>query len=59
MIDRSLIAAIEAAWEDRAALTPTCTETVREAVETTLDLLDRGEVRVAEKRTATGSPMSG
>jgi 2,3,4,5-tetrahydropyridine-2,6-dicarboxylate N-succinyltransferase len=50
MIDRSLIAAIEAAWEDRAALTPTCTEAVREAVETTLDLLDRGEVRVAEKR---------
>ena len=50
MIDRSLIAAIEAAWADRAALTPTCTETVREAVETTLDLLDRGEVRVAEKR---------
>jgi len=50
MIDRSLIAAIEAAWEDRAALTPTCTETVREAVETALDLLDRGGVRVAEKR---------
>ncbi len=50
MIDPSLIAAIDAAWEDRAGLTPATTGNVRVAVETALDLLDRGEVRVAEKR---------
>ncbi len=50
MIDPSLIATIDAAWEDRSVLTPATTGNVREAVETVLDLLDRGEVRVAEKR---------
>jgi len=50
MIDPSLIAAIDAAWEDRAGLTPATTGNVRVAVETALDLLDQGEVRVAEKR---------
>ena len=50
MSDPTLIAAIEAAWGDRARLSPATTGGVREAVETALDLLDRGEVRVAEKR---------
>jgi 2,3,4,5-tetrahydropyridine-2-carboxylate N-succinyltransferase len=50
MSHASLIAAIDAAWEDRAALTPAAKGPVREAVETALELLDRGEVRVAEKR---------
>jgi 2,3,4,5-tetrahydropyridine-2,6-dicarboxylate N-succinyltransferase len=50
MTDAALISAIEAAWEDRAALTPAAKGPIREAVETALDLLDRGELRVAEKR---------
>jgi 2,3,4,5-tetrahydropyridine-2,6-dicarboxylate N-succinyltransferase len=49
MTDPSLIATIEAAWEDRAALTPAAKGPIREAVETVLELLDRGELRVAEK----------
>jgi 2,3,4,5-tetrahydropyridine-2,6-dicarboxylate N-succinyltransferase len=43
-----LQAAIEAAWEDRANVTPASTA-VREVVDAALELLDRGEVRVAEK----------
>jgi len=43
-----LQAAIEAAWEDRASVTPASTA-VREVVETALELLDAGKVRVAEK----------
>ncbi|SOB79772.1 2,3,4,5-tetrahydropyridine-2,6-dicarboxylate N-succinyltransferase [Sphingomonas guangdongensis] len=39
---------IEAAWEDRASLSPATTGAVRDAVDTALDLLDRGEARVAE-----------
>ena len=50
MSHASLIAAIDAAWEQRAALTPAAKGPVRDAVEAALDLLDRGEVRVAEKR---------
>jgi 2,3,4,5-tetrahydropyridine-2-carboxylate N-succinyltransferase len=42
-----LQAAIEAAWEDRAAVTPASTA-VREVVEAALELLDAGKVRVAE-----------
>jgi 2,3,4,5-tetrahydropyridine-2-carboxylate N-succinyltransferase len=45
----SLEAAIDRAWEDRAALSPSTTGEAREAVEATLDLLDRGELRVAER----------
>ncbi len=41
---------VEAAFEAREKIGPETTGTVREAVETALDLLDRGEVRVAEKR---------
>jgi 2,3,4,5-tetrahydropyridine-2-carboxylate N-succinyltransferase len=40
---------IEAAWEGRDAVTLTTKGAVRDAVETALNLLDRGEVRVAEK----------
>jgi 2,3,4,5-tetrahydropyridine-2,6-dicarboxylate N-succinyltransferase len=40
---------IEGAWEKRESLTPTTKGGVREAVETALALLDKGERRVAEK----------
>ena len=43
-----LQAAIEAAWEARADVTP-ASSAVREVVETALELLDSGKVRVAEK----------
>ena len=41
--------AIDAVWEERQGIGPGTTGVVREAVEATLDLLDKGEVRVAEK----------
>lgn len=42
--------AIDGAWENRASLTPTdAPSSVREAVEHTLDALDSGRLRVAEK----------
>jgi 2,3,4,5-tetrahydropyridine-2,6-dicarboxylate N-succinyltransferase len=43
-----LEAAIEAAWEDRANVTP-ASDAVREVVEAALELLDSGKARVAEK----------
>lgn len=43
-----LQAAIEAAWDDRASVTPASTA-VREVVEAALERLDAGTVRVAEK----------
>ena len=46
----SLAGVVDAAWERREALSERTTGEVREAVEHALDLLDRGEVRVAEKR---------
>src|SRR5687768_11340441 len=42
-----LEAAISAAWEDRASVTPASTD-VREPVEAALELLDSGQARVAE-----------
>jgi 2,3,4,5-tetrahydropyridine-2,6-dicarboxylate N-succinyltransferase len=39
---------IDQAWEDRASLSPTTTGPVRAAVDEALNLLDRGEARVAE-----------
>jgi 2,3,4,5-tetrahydropyridine-2-carboxylate N-succinyltransferase len=45
-----LAAAIDAAWENRAALTPATTGVARDAVETTLEMLDAGRLRVAEKQ---------
>lgn len=41
---------INAAWEDRANLSPTTGGTVREAVNATLEALDKGQLRVAEKQ---------
>jgi 2,3,4,5-tetrahydropyridine-2-carboxylate N-succinyltransferase len=48
----SLEAAIDRAWESRAALSPATTGEARDAVEATLDLLDRGELRVAEREAS-------
>ena len=41
--------AIEAVWEERQGISAGTTGVVRDTVEKTLDLLDKGEVRVAEK----------
>ena len=43
-----LQAAIEAAWEDRATVTPASTA-VRDVVEAALELLDAGKLRVAQR----------
>ena len=50
MSNTSLQTTIEAAWEGRDAINSSTTGDVREAVEKALDLLDRGEARVAEKK---------
>ena len=42
--------AIDAAWENRAAIGPATRGSERDAVEAALDLLDRGSVRVAAPR---------
>ena len=44
-----LAATLDAAWEDRAAVTPATRGAVREAVDEALRLLDGGQARVAEK----------
>jgi 2,3,4,5-tetrahydropyridine-2,6-dicarboxylate N-succinyltransferase len=44
-----LAATLDAAWEDRAAVTPATRGAVREAVDEALRLLDEGQARVAEK----------
>jgi 2,3,4,5-tetrahydropyridine-2-carboxylate N-succinyltransferase len=48
-----LQAAIDAAWERRESLTPANAAGTREAIEATLEKLDSGELRVAEKRDGT------
>ncbi len=50
MPDTSLQTAIEAAWDARDTINASTRGNVREAVETALDLLNRGEARVAEKK---------
>jgi len=45
-----LQAAIDAAWEQRTRVTPQTKGETRDAVESALELLDRGAVRVAEKK---------
>jgi 2,3,4,5-tetrahydropyridine-2-carboxylate N-succinyltransferase len=45
-----LEAAIEAAWEVRDTLSPATTGPARDAVEATLDALDTGRLRVAERQ---------
>ena len=49
MSQAALEAAIDAAWEDRASLSPSTKGEVRDAVEATLEALDRGTLRVAER----------
>jgi len=41
---------IDAAWEGRDAITTGTTGDVRDAVNTAMDLLDSGQVRVAERQ---------
>jgi 2,3,4,5-tetrahydropyridine-2,6-dicarboxylate N-succinyltransferase len=53
MTDADLAATIDAAWEDRESLTAATRGAVRDAVESALEELDRGQLRVAEK-TARG-----
>ncbi len=48
--DASLEAAIDAAWEVRDTITPDTKGPARDAIEATLDALDSGTLRVAEKR---------
>ena len=48
----SLKSAIEAAWDERDALSPATKGAAREAVDAALTLLDAGEARVAEKHGA-------
>ncbi len=50
MSNATLETAIEAAWEARDGITPATKGDVREAVAATLDALDKGALRVAEKR---------
>lgn len=50
MSNAALEASIEAAWEDRDAITPATTGEQREAIEETLNALDGGGLRVAEKQ---------
>jgi 2,3,4,5-tetrahydropyridine-2-carboxylate N-succinyltransferase len=54
MSNAALEAAIEAAWEVRDTITPASKGEARDAIETTLDALDSGALRVAE-RQAEGS----
>ena len=49
MSNAQLEAAIEAAWEARDTITPATTGEQREAIEDTLNALDSGSLRVAEK----------
>ena len=49
-----LQATIDAAWEDRAAITTATRGEVRDAVDAALALLDSGEARVAAPDTAGG-----
>ncbi len=52
MSHADLARTIDAAWEDRASIGPSTKGAVRDAVETTLALLDSGKLRVAEKHGA-------
>ena len=48
----ALETAIEAAWEARDGVSPATKGEVRDAIEATLEALDKGQLRVAEKRGA-------
>ncbi|MFC0341616.1 2,3,4,5-tetrahydropyridine-2,6-dicarboxylate N-succinyltransferase [Paracoccus niistensis] len=49
MSNAALETAIEAAWDARDSITPATKGETRDAIEATLEALDRGELRVAEK----------
>ena len=49
MSNAQLEAAIETAWEARDTITPQTTGETRDAIVATLDALDSGKLRVAEK----------
>jgi 2,3,4,5-tetrahydropyridine-2,6-dicarboxylate N-succinyltransferase len=49
MTTTSLQSAIEAAWDARDSVTPATKGAVREAVDSALNMLDSGQLRVAEK----------
>ncbi|SFD71309.1 2,3,4,5-tetrahydropyridine-2,6-dicarboxylate N-succinyltransferase [Roseivivax sediminis] len=49
MDTKALETAIETAWEARADITPATGGETRQAIEDTLEALDRGEIRVADK----------
>ena len=50
MSNAQLESAIEAAWETRDTITPATTGEAREAIEATLEALDSGALRVAERQ---------
>jgi len=50
MSNAALETAIEAAWEARDTITPATKGEQRDAIEATLEALDKGHLRVAEKR---------
>jgi len=50
MSNAQLEAAIEAAWDIRDTITPSTGGETREAIEDTLNALDSGSLRVAEKQ---------
>jgi 2,3,4,5-tetrahydropyridine-2-carboxylate N-succinyltransferase len=50
MTHAALEAAVDAAWEARDTITPATRGETREAIEATLDALDRGALRVAERQ---------
>jgi len=50
MSNAQLESAIEAAWDARDTITPATTGETREAIEDTLDALDSGTLRVAERQ---------
>jgi 2,3,4,5-tetrahydropyridine-2-carboxylate N-succinyltransferase len=50
MSNAQLEAAIESAWDARDTITPATTGEVREAIEDTLNALDGGKLRVAERQ---------
>ena len=52
MSNAQLEAAIESAWDIRDTITPATTGETREAIEDTLNALDSGQLRVAEKTDA-------
>ncbi len=50
MTAAELVASIDDAWERRESISTATTGPVRDAIESSLDALDRGDMRVAEKR---------